>query len=116
MTGSVVNMPPHPIGGLVEVLFGFFPPVGMLVGMTGPLATIVFTVILAVQKYVRERIDREKVSTRRRSTRSPNFLPIPSCSSIPFLLDSQNSNSCQPHSYVECDAGGDGNLRGRGVD
>jgi hypothetical protein len=60
MTGSVVGTPPHPIGGLVGVNSGFFLPVGMLVGMMGPLATMVVTVILAVKEDVRVRIDRKK--------------------------------------------------------
>jgi hypothetical protein len=59
MIGSIVGTPPHPIGGMVGVISGFFPPVGMLLGMTGPLATMVVTVILAVKKDVRVRIDRK---------------------------------------------------------
>jgi hypothetical protein len=43
-------MPPHPISGLVGFLSWFFPPVGMLVGMTVPLAMMVVTIILTVQK------------------------------------------------------------------
>jgi hypothetical protein len=45
-TISVFGMPPHPISGLVGDISWLFPPVGMLVGMTGHLTIMVATVIL----------------------------------------------------------------------
>jgi hypothetical protein len=46
-TGSVfLGTAPHPIGGLVGSVSWWFPPVVILVGMTGPFATMVVMVIL----------------------------------------------------------------------